>query len=57
MGNHMCRHIESFSQGVCLGSRNFTKRGRLISRYRIVLKRPLAFNVSCIFLLHAQNND
>lgn len=44
----MRRHVKSLPQGLFFvaGLHNFI-RGRLISRYHIVLKRPLAFNVSC----------
>ena len=39
------------------GSRNFTNRGRLISRYCIVRKRSLAVNVACIFCRTQNNKD
>ena len=35
----------------------FTNRGRLTSRYYNVPKRPLAFNVSCIYCHTHSNND
>ena len=53
-----CKGTSSlFLKAFSVGSRNFTTRGRLLSRYRSVPKRPLAFDVSSIFLSHAKNND
>ena len=44
-----CKDTSSlFLKAFSVGSRNFTTRGRLISRYRSVPKRPLAFDVSSI---------
>ena len=47
-----CKDTSSlFLKAFSVGSRNFTTRGRLISRYRSVPKRPLAFDVSSIFFV------